>query len=38
MDFKLIQKVPAYLQMASGLVNLYFLPAIETKYIWTEKD
>jgi magnesium-protoporphyrin IX monomethyl ester (oxidative) cyclase len=34
---KLFQKLPQYLKMASGLLNLYFLPAIETKYIWTEQ-
>ena len=34
---KLLQKIPQYLKMASGLLSLYFLPAIETKYIWTEK-
>jgi len=34
---KVFQKVPQYLKMASGLLSLYFLPAVETKYIWTEK-
>jgi len=34
---KLLQKIPQYLKMASGLLSLYCLPAIETKYIWTEK-
>ena len=29
-------KLPNYFIMASGLLRLYFLPAIETKYIWTE--
>ena len=35
--FKLIKKVPNYFSMASGLIQLYLLPAIETKYIWTEQ-
>ena len=35
---KLIQKVPAYLQMASGLIKLFLLPVIETKFSWTEQD
>jgi len=34
---KFFQKVPNYLNMAYGLVKMYFLPAIETKYIWTEQ-
>jgi magnesium-protoporphyrin IX monomethyl ester (oxidative) cyclase len=33
---KLIQKLPSYLKMISSLIQLYFLPTIETKYIWTE--
>ena len=32
------QKIPAYFQMAISLARLYFLPAIETKYIWTETE
>ena len=35
--FKLFKKVPNYFSMASGLIQLYLLPAIETKYIWTEQ-
>jgi magnesium-protoporphyrin IX monomethyl ester (oxidative) cyclase len=35
---KLTQKLPAYLQMASGLIQLYLLPVIETKFSWTEQD
>lgn len=35
---KSIAKIPSYLLMASSLLKLYFLPAIETKYIWTEKE
>ena len=35
---KLVQKLPAYLQMASGLIKLYLLPVIETKFSWTEED
>jgi magnesium-protoporphyrin IX monomethyl ester (oxidative) cyclase len=34
---KVFQKLPQYFKMASGLLSLYFLPAVETKYIWTEK-
>ena len=38
-DFsKLVKKFPVYLQMISGLIQLYFLPVIETKFSWTEKD
>jgi len=33
----ILQKVPSYLKMISGLIQLYFLPDVETKYIWTEK-
>ena len=39
-DFNLIKflnKLPEYFKMVSNLVNLYLIPAIETKYIWTEK-
>jgi len=37
-DFgKLFKKLPNYLNMAYGLAKIYFLPAIETKYIWTEQ-
>jgi len=35
--FKFFKKVPNYFNMASGLIKLYLLPAIETKYIWTEQ-
>ena len=34
---KFIKKLPNYFSMAFGLASLYFLPAIETKYSWTEK-
>jgi magnesium-protoporphyrin IX monomethyl ester (oxidative) cyclase len=34
--FKGLRKIPAYFSMISGFVQLYFLPEIETKYIWTE--
>ena len=34
---KSIQKLPCYFTLASSLLKIYFLPAIETKYIWTEK-
>ena len=35
--FKILQKLPSYVKMATSLLQLYFLPAIETNYIWTEK-
>ena len=34
---KFFKKVPNYFSMGLGLVKLYLLPAIETKYIWTEQ-
>jgi magnesium-protoporphyrin IX monomethyl ester (oxidative) cyclase len=34
---KLFKKLPNYFSMAYGLAKIYFLPAIETKYIWTEQ-
>ena len=34
---KTLMKVPSYLKMTISLLKLYFLPAVETKYIWTEK-
>ena len=34
--FKIFQKLTNYFKMASGLLKMFFLPAIETKYIWTE--
>jgi len=34
-SLNLFMKLSNYFTMASGLVKLYFLPAIETKYIWT---
>jgi magnesium-protoporphyrin IX monomethyl ester (oxidative) cyclase len=34
--FKFLQKIPSYFKMVSSLIQLYFLPEIETKYIWTE--
>jgi len=33
----LFLKIPHYFELAINLVKLYFLPVIETKYIWTEK-
>jgi magnesium-protoporphyrin IX monomethyl ester (oxidative) cyclase len=33
---KFIKKLPAYSLMIFSLLKLYFLPAIETKYSWTE--
>jgi magnesium-protoporphyrin IX monomethyl ester (oxidative) cyclase len=35
---KFIQKLPQYFKMASGLISLYLLPTIETKYAWTEQS
>jgi magnesium-protoporphyrin IX monomethyl ester (oxidative) cyclase len=35
---KLIQKVPSYFKMISGIVQLYLLPVIEMKYNWTEES
>ena len=34
----IFEKIPSYFKMAIGLVQLYFLPDVETKYIWTEKN
>ena len=34
--FKIFKKVPSYVNMLVNLLRLYFIPAIETKYIWTE--
>ena len=34
---KILKKVPSYLSMTLSLLKLYFLPAVETNYIWTEK-
>jgi magnesium-protoporphyrin IX monomethyl ester (oxidative) cyclase len=34
---KNIYKLPLYFTLLKNLVNIYFLPAIETKYAWTEK-
>jgi magnesium-protoporphyrin IX monomethyl ester (oxidative) cyclase len=34
---KLFQKLPQYFKMTSALLSLYLLPAINTKYVWTEK-
>ena len=35
-DFiKSIKKFPLYLQICTSLLKLYLIPAIETKYIWT---
>jgi magnesium-protoporphyrin IX monomethyl ester (oxidative) cyclase len=33
---KLLKKIPSYFKMAISLIELFFLPEIETKYIWTE--
>jgi magnesium-protoporphyrin IX monomethyl ester (oxidative) cyclase len=35
---KITQKLPHYFTLFSNLLRLYFIPAIETKYIWTEKE
>ena len=34
--FKIFTKIPAYFSLAFSLIKLYFLPDLETKYIWTE--
>lgn len=34
---KMVKKLPSYYLMISCLLKLYFLPAIETNYIWTEQ-
>lgn len=33
---KFIKKIPQYIKMGWSLIQLFCLPAIETKYIWTE--
>lgn len=33
---KFFKRLPNYFNMISGLASIYFLPAIETKYIWAE--
>ena len=35
---KFLKKIAYYSIIFSSLLKLYFLPAIETKYIWTEKE
>ena len=35
--FKVFNKIPHYLKMLTNLIGLFLLPAIETKYVWTEK-
>jgi magnesium-protoporphyrin IX monomethyl ester (oxidative) cyclase len=35
---KFFKKIAYYFIIFSSLLKLYFLPAIETKYIWTEKE
>lgn len=32
---KFFKKLPSYIKMFSGLARIYFLPAIETNYLWT---
>jgi magnesium-protoporphyrin IX monomethyl ester (oxidative) cyclase len=34
--FKWIQKVGNYIKMGTSLLRMFLMPAIETKYIWTE--
>jgi magnesium-protoporphyrin IX monomethyl ester (oxidative) cyclase len=34
---KMLQKIPYYLKLSLKLVQLYFIPTIETNYIWTQK-
>jgi magnesium-protoporphyrin IX monomethyl ester (oxidative) cyclase len=33
---KTLKKIPVILNLVGNLLQLYFLPAIETKYIWTQ--
>jgi magnesium-protoporphyrin IX monomethyl ester (oxidative) cyclase len=35
---KVFAKIPQYTKMISNLIGLYLLPAIETKYVWTEES
>lgn len=35
--FNLFRKLPHYFSLTLGLLKLYLLPGIDTKYIWTEK-
>ena len=35
-NLETLSKIPQYFKMVTNLINLYLLPAIETKYIWTE--
>jgi magnesium-protoporphyrin IX monomethyl ester (oxidative) cyclase len=35
-SFNFFSKIGSYFKMASGLLRMFLLPAIETKYIWTE--
>jgi magnesium-protoporphyrin IX monomethyl ester (oxidative) cyclase len=34
--FKIVKKLPAYIKLITNLAQLYFLPAIETNYVWAE--
>jgi magnesium-protoporphyrin IX monomethyl ester (oxidative) cyclase len=34
--FTFIQKLGNYMKMGTSLVRMFLMPAIETKYIWTE--
>jgi magnesium-protoporphyrin IX monomethyl ester (oxidative) cyclase len=34
--FKMFKKIPHYLNLGLSLLRMYLLPAIETKYSWTE--
>jgi hypothetical protein len=35
--WKFWKKLPSYVSMISGLIQLYLLPAIETNYLWTHE-
>jgi magnesium-protoporphyrin IX monomethyl ester (oxidative) cyclase len=35
---RLLNKLPHYLNMVTNLLKLYFLPPIETKYVWTKNS
>lgn len=35
-NFAFIRKIPQYFKMSINLIQMFLLPAIKTKYIWTE--
>ena len=34
---KTLNKIPLIFNLVTALLQIYFLPAIETKYIWNEQ-